>query len=194
MVMTFRSQYSTQKETSVIPFIFSLNLSLTQRPRLFTQEHCASPVISSLWRPADKCCGSGSVGSVCFWDSRIRGTDPDPAPSSIKEKVRKSWIRTILCDFLWLFIFEKWGTCIYKKVISKKNLEIKIILLLLSWRSLTKIAESGTGSGSVWQRYGSVDPQHCCVLCKFLCVFCSTSSYLIYTVSRNSRGYACCTM
>ncbi len=40
-----------------------------------------------------------------------------------------------------------------------------------------------------------MDPQHCCVLCKFLCVFCSTSSYLIYsyTVSRNSRGYACCT-
>jgi hypothetical protein len=84
--------------------------------------------------------------------------------------------------------------------------------MLASWRSLTKIAGSRAGSGSVRQRSGPADPcttllgfytaqiyfeewpvyglVPLCVLCKFLCV---SSSSLIYTVSRNSSGYACCT-
>jgi hypothetical protein len=84
--------------------------------------------------------------------------------------------------------------------------------MLASWRSLTKIAGSIAGSGSVRQRSGPADPcttllgfytaqiyfeewpiyglSPLCVLCKFLCV---PSSSLIYTVSRNSGGYACCT-
>ncbi len=52
------------------------------------------------------------------------------------------------------FIFEKWFKCTYlQKVISKK--QKKNLFLMPSWRPLTKIAVSG--SGSVSQRYGSAD-------------------------------------
>ncbi len=54
-----------------------------------------------------------------------------------------------------LFIFEKWCKCTFKKVIliSRKTFFL-ISFLLASWRSMTKIA----GSGSISQRRGSADP------------------------------------
>jgi hypothetical protein len=40
---------------------------------------------------SQQCCGSGSVGSICYWasldpDPLVRGMDPDPDPSIIKQK------------------------------------------------------------------------------------------------------------
>ncbi len=60
-----------------------------------------------------------------------------------------SYYFVILFDF---FIFEKWCKCTLKSNVQKNC--VKISFLLASWRSLTKIA----GSGSISQRHGSADP------------------------------------
>jgi hypothetical protein len=77
--------------------------------------------------------------------------------------VRKTLI-LLFCNFLWLFIFEKWckstGTVrTLQKVISKKTRNK--LFLLASCRSLTKRAGSGSESGSV------TDLQHCLCLLSF---------------------------
>ncbi len=55
---------------------------------------------------------------------------------------------------LWLFIFEKLWKCTFKKYYAEK-IVLKISLLLASWRSMTKIAGSGSESGSIGQKHGS---------------------------------------
>ncbi len=84
---------------------------------------------------------------------------PDPEPDSLVSYGSRSEsfhhrtnIFLLSCDFLfllfvtslWIFIFEEW--C--------KDLPKKKYFLLVSWRSLTKRA----GSGSFSQRHGSADP------------------------------------
>ncbi len=63
--------------------------------------------------------------------------------------VRKHWF-LLFCDFCVIFIFEK---LVYLQKSNKQK-------TWTSWRSLTKIAgaASGSGSGSISQRYGSADP------------------------------------
>ncbi len=88
-----------------------------------------------------QCCGSGSVGSICFWglpgpDPLVRGTDPDPLdlyvfwPSGSgcnsqrcgsrsfhhqAKIVRKTLIPTVLrLLFDFFFIFEKWCKWTFK--------------------------------------------------------------------------------
>ncbi len=52
------------------------------------------------------------------------------------------------------FIFEKWCKCTFKK----QKFFFWISFLLASWRSMTKIARSGSASGSISQKHGAVDP------------------------------------
>ncbi len=107
-----------------------------------------------------QCCGSGSksVGSICFWASRVRIRI---CWSVVRIRVRIR-LRILLSSSkhskqnldsycfvtsFWLLTFEKW--CLYLlKEISRKT------FLLAYWRSMTKI----TGSGSIGQRHGSADP------------------------------------
>ncbi len=56
--------------------------------------------------------------------------------------VRKTLIPTILWLF-WLFIFKKWCKCPSKS--NKQKIFILFSVLLASWRSMTKIAGSGSG-------------------------------------------------
>jgi hypothetical protein len=101
--------------------------------------------------PHNQCCGSGSQsGSRSFYHQA--------------KIVRKTLIPTVL----WLF-FD--FLCLKNdvNVPSKRNKQkhfFKISFLLESWKSMTKIA----GSGSISQRHGSadpdphqnvMDPQHC---------------------------------
>ncbi len=68
--------------------------------------------------------------------------------------VRKPWIPTVL-RLLYYFIFLKNDVNVASKSNKQKNVWEKKNSLP-SWRSLPKIA--GSGSGSVSQRYGSDDP------------------------------------
>ncbi len=64
--------------------------------------------------------------------------------------------KTLTPSILWLFLsFYLWKMMYMylQKVISKKNC-VKIYFLLESWRSMRKIA----GSGSISQKHGSEDP------------------------------------
>ncbi len=78
---------------------------------------------------AQQCCGSGSVGPICYWDSRIRihlgrYTDPDPSISSSKNS-KKNIDSYCFVTSLWLFIFEKLCKWTFKKWVISKNLETK---------------------------------------------------------------------
>jgi hypothetical protein len=54
-----------------------------------------------------QCCGSGSVGSVCFWTSRIH-------PSTSKHKKKKP-LFLLFCDFFDFLSLKKKCNCIFKK-------------------------------------------------------------------------------
>ncbi len=114
-----------------------------------------------------QCCGSGSEsgsGSTCFWASRIRIHQ-----SEVWIRIRR-WIRIRIllssCKnskknldsyyFVTLFDFLslKNDVNVPSKSNKQKKLCKKISFLLASWRSMTKIA----GSGSTNQRHGSADP------------------------------------
>ncbi len=94
-----------------------------------------------------QCCGSGSEsGSTCFWASWIR----------IRINQSEIWIRIrILLTSFWLFIFKN-----DVHVPSKSNKQNPFFLnkffVGILGRSMTKMA--GSGSGSISQRHGSVDP------------------------------------
>ncbi len=67
-------------------------------------------------------------------------------------------IKTLIPTVCDLFMpFYLWKLCA-RNVASKSNKQETKFLLLLSWRSLRKIAGSRAGSESVSQRYGSADP------------------------------------
>jgi hypothetical protein len=98
-------------------------------------------------------------GSVTFWPSRIRIPDPlvrcvdpdlapDQNPSIIKQNSKKNLYFYCFVTSVWLFIFEEWCKCTFKKNKQKTR-----FFLLASWRSLTKRA----ASISVSQRYRSAD-------------------------------------
>jgi hypothetical protein len=82
-------------------------------------------------------------------DPLVRVMDPDLDPSIIKQKIVR---KTLIPIVLWLF-YDFLSLIMYlQKVINRKTL--KIVFLLASWRSIKKIAGSGTisqrrGSGSV---------------------------------------------
>ncbi len=98
-------------------------------------------------------------------DQLVRDMDPDPSPDPtiIKQKyvVRKTLLPTVLR----LFIFKN-----YLNVPSKRN------FLLTSWRSLTKIAGTGSASGSIVRGMDppirirtNMDPQHRFILAEHTC-------------------------
>ncbi len=114
-----------------------------------------------------QCCGSGPT---CFWASRIR------------IHLSKVWIRIRILlsscknskknldSYYFVTLFDclslKNEVNVPSKSNKQKKLCFKISFLLASWRSMTKIA----GSGSISQRHGSadpdppqnvMDPQHC---------------------------------
>ncbi len=88
-------------------------------------------------------------------DPLVRDMDPDP-DLIIKQYSKKTSIPTVLW-ILYNFFSLKNYVNVPQKVISKK-------FLFTPWRSLTKITGYGSGSwsesgsGSISQRYGSVDP------------------------------------
>ncbi len=67
--------------------------------------------------------------------------------------VRKPWF-LLLGDFFLTLYLWKWCKCTFKKEWAEKLL--KNSFLLASWRSMTKMA--GSGSGYISQRHGSPDP------------------------------------
>ena len=94
-----------------------------------------------------QCCGAGSIsqrngsGSGSFYhQAKIVG----------KTLIPIVW--WLLFDFLSLK-----NNVNVSKAISRKTFFLKFFLLA-SWRSMTKIAGSGSESGSISQRNGSVDP------------------------------------
>ncbi len=66
--------------------------------------------------------------------------------------IRKIWI-LLFCDSFWLFIFKN-NVNVPSKSNKQKKLCSKISFLVASWRSMTKLA----GSGSTGLRHGSADP------------------------------------
>ncbi len=100
-----------------------------------------------------QCCGS--VGSVCFGASWIR----------IRNFYHQSQIvmKIFLPSVLWLlfdFLSLNYDVNVPSKSNKQKNTFFKLVFLLASWRSLTKIAGSRSGSGFRFmsQMYGSSDP------------------------------------
>ncbi len=89
-------------------------------------------------------------------DPLVRGTDPEPDPSIIKKNSKKNLDSYCFVISLWLFIFDKWCKCTFKKYGNKQK-----TFLLPSWKLLTKIAGSGAGTGSVSLRYESGSVQNC---------------------------------
>ncbi len=82
--------------------------------------------------------------------------------------VRKTLITSVLWPFLTFYLWKIMSRY-HQKVISRKIL-LKISFLLASWRPMTKIAGSGSVSGSISQKHGSedpdppqnvMDPEHC---------------------------------
>ncbi len=92
-------------------------------------------------------------GSTCFWASWIR-----ILLSSCKNSKKNldSYYFVTPFDFLSL----KNDVNVPSKSNRQKKLCYKICFLLASWRSMTKIAGSGSrsGSGSISQKHGSADP------------------------------------
>ncbi len=92
--------------------------------------------------------------------------------------VRKTLIPTILCLFLTFYLWKMmYMLCTVPSKCDQKNFFL-ISFLLASWRSMTKIA----GSGSISQRNGSadpdphqnvMDPQHCKKYLAWVCFFLS---------------------
>ncbi len=119
-----------------------------------------------------QCSGSGSrsTGSTCFrafWIRihlseiwiRIRLRIRILLSSSKNSKKNLDSYRTVL----WLlldFVSLKNDVNVPSKSNKQKNLFFKISFLLVSWRSMMKIAGSGSESGSdpFSQRHGSADP------------------------------------
>ncbi len=98
-----------------------------------------------------QCCGSGSYGlglwiRIRHYSVRIR------ILSSTSKKCKKNLLFLLFYISFRLFIYENWCKCT-KKEISK--IWKKTYFLLTSCQPLTKKAGSGSGSGSVIQRYGS---------------------------------------
>ncbi len=100
------------------------------------------------------CCWSGSVGFICFWASRIRirihGSESGSGSFYHSSKIVR---QTLIPTVLWLlydFLYLKNDI----NVPSKSNKQKKLnYFLLKSWRSLTKIA----GSGSI--SFRGIDPR-----------------------------------
>ncbi len=88
-------------------------------------------------------------------DPPVRGTDPDADPDSFlnKQKSKKNLYFYCFCYFFRLFIFETFK----KYVISRKTILFKLVFLLATWRSMTKIggSASASGSGSAPKCHGS---------------------------------------
>ncbi len=107
-----------------------------------------------------QCCG---YGCVRFWASRIRIRWSEVwiriririLLSSSKNSKKKPWF-LLFCDFFMTFSSgpskSTYGHGNKQKHIRKNN------HFLVSWKALTKIAESGSGPGSISQRYRSADP------------------------------------
>ncbi len=74
--------------------------------------------------------------------------DPDPSITKQNSKKNLDSYRTALWLLFWLFIFEKWCKCS-----KQKNFFKRTSFLLASWRSMTKIA--GSGSRSTLKCHGS---------------------------------------
>ncbi len=115
-----------------------------------------------------------------MWESSV--ADPDPSdpyvfgpPGSVSQRSGTGSVyhqakiarKTLFCDIFLTFYLWKWCKCTFKR--KKHSFKKKIIFfsfLLVSWRSMTKIA----GSASISQRNSSadpdpyqnvMDPQHC---------------------------------
>ncbi len=101
---------------------------------------------------------SGSTGSTCYWASRIRIHYSEVLIrillSSSKNSKKKPWF-LLFCDFFWTFYLWKWCKCTFKS--NKQNFFFLIRFMFVSWRSMTKIAGSGSASGSISQRQWSAD-------------------------------------
>ncbi len=93
-----------------------------------------------------------------FWASRIRSRTESISQiygSGSFYHQAKIVRKTLIPTVLWLFYeFSSWKNVV--NVSSKSNKQIKVIFL--QKRSLTKIAGSGSESGSISQGYGSADP------------------------------------
>ncbi len=93
-------------------------------------------------------------------DPLVRGKmDPDPDHSIIllssSKNSKKDLVSYCFETSFALFISEKW--CTFKKYGNKqKNCFLKLVVA--SWRSMMKIAGSGSASGSISQRLWSADP------------------------------------
>ncbi len=112
----------------------------------------------------------GSLQPVICADPSSLGisvADPDPSVEvRIRLRILLTWsknckknidsLRFVTC--LWLFIFGKWCKCTFKSK-KEENWEKKNSFLLSSWRSMAKIACSG--SGSISQRNGSRSVPKC---------------------------------
>jgi hypothetical protein len=72
-------------------------------------------------------------------DPLVRGVDPDLDPYIILLSSSKNSKKNLILTVLWLLLDF-------------------FFFLLASWRSFTKIAGSGSESGSISQRHGSTDP------------------------------------
>ncbi len=90
-----------------------------------------------------QCFGSGSVGSICFWASRIRLHKLDMRIWILllsRKNSKKNLDSYCFVTSLWLFIFKQWCKC---TVPSKSNNK----KTWMSWISLTKIAVFIAGPG-----------------------------------------------
>ncbi len=113
-----------------------------------------------------QCCGSGSEsgsnGSTCFWASRIRIHWSDvwiririllSSCKNSKKNLDSYYLVTLFDFYLWI------DENVASKSKKQKKLVLKTSFLLASWRPMTKIAGSGSGSESISQRHGSMDPR-----------------------------------
>ncbi len=99
---------------------------------------------------AEQCCGSGSVGSICFWASWIRILLSESGSRSFFHQakiVRKTLVFTVL----WI-LFDFLSLKNDVNVPSKSNNNYIISFLLAPWRSITKRAGSESPTEMSWIR------------------------------------------
>ncbi len=127
--LKLRGQIHSPCFLSPLSILLGINRTETlsyQIPVLYLLNNFTAVVHGSILRP---CCGtgtlkqvSGSIGSTCFLglldpDPIVRGMDPDPSLSIIKQPkiVRKTLISTAFVTSFWLFTFKKLCKSTFRK-------------------------------------------------------------------------------
>jgi hypothetical protein len=106
------TKYYIRKKVRLFYFLCSKSLTSIVFPSTGSPLSWVARAVEKNSTPFNLCCGSGSVGSVCFWASRIRILP-------LTRNLEKHWC-LLFCDFFMTFYLLRLMQMYLQKVISKK--------------------------------------------------------------------------